>query len=66
MEGTLKYYMNVGPGDAMQHIKPLIDQVKSVDGTFISLWHNDSLNDQKMWKGWKDVYEQMIMYAVKN
>ncbi|HET6227199.1 MAG TPA: polysaccharide deacetylase family protein [Bacteroidia bacterium] len=65
MEGTLKYYMYIGPSEAMQHIAPLIDEVKKVDGTFISLWHNDSLNDQKLWKGWKDVYEQMIAYAVK-
>lgn len=65
MEGTLKYYMNVGPEEAMQHIKPLIDEVKSVDGTFISLWHNDSLNDQKFWKGWRSIYEEMIQYATK-
>ncbi len=65
MEGTLKYYMNVGPEEAMQHIKPLIDQVKRVDGTFISLWHNDSLNDQKLWKGWRRIYEEMIQYASK-
>jgi hypothetical protein len=49
----------------MQHIKPLIDQVKRVDGTFISLWHNDSLNDQKLWKGWRRIYEEMIQYASK-
>jgi hypothetical protein len=65
MEGTLKYYMNIGPSDAMQHIKPLIDEVKKVDGIFISLWHNDSLNDQKIWKGWKNVYEEMIQYSCK-
>lgn len=65
MEGTLKYYMNIGPEEAMQHIKPLIDEVKRVDGTFISLWHNDSLNDQKFWKGWRRIYEEMIQYASK-
>ena len=64
MEGTLKYYMNIPPEDAMYHIKPLIDEVKNVNGTFISLWHNDSLNDQKIWKGWKSIYEQMVIYAV--
>lgn len=63
MEGTLKYYMNIPPEDAMRYIKPLIDEVKSVNGTFISLWHNDTLNDQKMWKGWKSIYEQMVVYA---
>jgi hypothetical protein len=65
MEGTLKYYMKIPPESAMQHIKPLIDEVKSVNGTFISLWHNDTLNNQKIWKGWKSIYEQMVVYAVK-
>jgi hypothetical protein len=64
MEGTLKYYMNVLPDEALAQIKPLIDEVKAVNGTFISLWHNDTLNDQKLWKGWKVVYEKMIQYAV--
>ena len=63
MEGTLKYYMNIPPQDAMKYIKPLIDEVKLVNGTFISLWHNDTLNDQNFWKGWKSIYEEMIIYA---
>lgn len=65
MEGTLKYYMNIPAADAMKHIKPLIDEVKNVNGIFISLWHNDSLNDQKFWLGWRKVYEDMVQYAVK-
>jgi hypothetical protein len=63
MEGTLKYYMKVEPEDAMDKIRPLIDEVKAVNGSFISLWHNDTLNDQKLWKGWKVVYEEMLKYA---
>lgn len=63
MEGTLKYYMNVHPEDAMEKIKPLIDEARAVNGQFISLWHNDTLNDQKLWAGWKEVYEEMVNYA---
>ncbi|MFY9309106.1 MAG: polysaccharide deacetylase family protein [Bacteroidia bacterium] len=63
MEGTLKYYMNVYPEDAMEKIKPLVDEVRAVSGQFISLWHNDTLNDQKLWAGWKEVYEEMVNYA---
>lgn len=66
MEGTLKYYMKVEPEDAMRKIAPLIDEVKAVKGSFISLWHNDTLNDKKLWKGWKAVYEEMIQYASIN
>lgn len=63
MEATLKYYKNVPPERAMEHLKPVIDAVKAVNGTYMSLWHNDSLSDTKHWKGWKDVYEAMIQYA---
>lgn len=65
MEGTLKYYMKVHPEDAMKKIKPLIDEVKAVNGVFMTLWHNDTLNNQKLWAGWQAVYEEMVKYAVK-
>ncbi len=63
MEGTLKYYMEIGPEHAIVHYKRLIDEVKMVNGQFISLWHNDSLNDYKQWKGWRAVFEEMIEYG---
>lgn len=63
MEGTLKYNMKVSPEDAMNKIQPLIDEVKKVNGDFMSLWHNDTLNDRKIWTGWKAVYEKMVQYA---
>ncbi|MES2591069.1 MAG: polysaccharide deacetylase family protein [Bacteroidota bacterium] len=65
MEGTLKYYMHVHPEDAMEKIIPLIDEAKAVNGQFISLWHNDTLNDQNLWRGWQVVYEDMVKYAIK-
>ena len=47
----------------MKKIQPLIDEVKKVDGIFMSLWHNDTLNNRKIWLGWKAVYENMVQYA---
>lgn len=63
MDATLKYYMMVPPEKAMEHIKPVIDSVKNVQGTFISLWHNESLSNNKTWDGWRDVYERMVAEA---
>ncbi len=65
MEGTLKYSMNIHPDDAMNKIKALIDEIRKVDGVFMSLWHNDTLNNKKIWTGWKAVYEQMVIYATR-
>lgn len=63
MEGTLKYYMEIDPEAAIPHFKRLIDEVRMVNGEFISLWHNDSLNNSDLWKGWKAVFEEMIAYG---
>ncbi|NTW32123.1 MAG: hypothetical protein HGB12_05800 [Bacteroidetes bacterium] len=64
MEGTLRDYHNISALDAIKHIKPIIDEIKAVNGTFISLWHNESLSNQKRWIGWHKVYEEMIKLAL--
>jgi hypothetical protein len=66
MEGTLKYSINVTPEDAMSKIKPLIDEVKAVNGEFISLFHNDTLSNKKLWIGWQQVFEEMVNYTMVN
>ena len=63
MEVTLRFYKNVDPQNAMEHIKPIIDEIKAVGGTYMSLWHNDSLSDCHQWMGWKGLYEEMVQYA---
>lgn len=63
MDATLKYYMKVKPEDAISYIEPLINEVKEVNGTFISLWHNESLSEMNPWEGWRPVYEQLVKIA---
>lgn len=60
MDATLNKYMNKTPEEAIQILGELIDEVKSVNGTFISLWHNESLSEKWHWKGWRVVYEEML------
>lgn len=64
MEGTLRDYHNISAFDAIQHYKTLIEEIKSVNGMFISLWHNESLSNEKRWIGWHKVYEEMIKIAL--
>jgi len=59
----LKYYLKVKPEEAISYIAPLVKEVKDVEGTFIILWHNESLSDMYPWEGWKDVYEQVVKIA---
>lgn len=65
MESSLKYYLKLKPNQAIERICPIIDEVKSVNGTFVSLWHNESLSNEEEWEGWRELYERMIEYALK-
>lgn len=62
MEATIKYYFKEEHDQAFAYFKKYIDVVKEHNGTFVSLWHNDSLSEWGQWKGWKPVYERMINY----
>ena len=64
MEATLKYYKKTHPENAMEQIKPIVDEVKKVNGTFYTLWHNEFLSDAKEFKGWKKVFNELIEYSV--
>ncbi len=60
MDVTLQQYLGLTPDMAIQKIDELLTHVKLVNGTFCSLWHNESLSEMGRWKGWKMVYEEML------
>ena len=64
MEGTLRDYQHKNKQEALQSITQQIEAVKSVNGEFISLWHNESLSNADRWEGWHEVYEKMINLAL--
>ena len=66
MEATLHYYKKIVPENGMKHLKPIIDEIKAVNGTFYSVWHNDFLSDYNDYKGWKNVFEEMCQYSSHN
>lgn len=63
MDASLKYYMKLEPAQAIALVKPMIDDVRSVNGVFMSLWHNETLSDDKQWAGWRAVYENIVEEA---
>jgi len=58
MEGTLRDYMNLTEENGLALVKELMDAVKSVNGTFVSLWHNETLGKKEC----KKFYEQTLDY----
>ena len=63
MDATVNFYLQISPEDSIERIEGIIDEVKKVDGEFISLWHNETLAEYKFWKGWRKVYDEMLAYA---
>ncbi|WP_153632863.1 polysaccharide deacetylase family protein [Prolixibacter sp. SD074] len=63
MEVSLKQYQDQTPEQATETINRLMMEVKKVNGTFVSLFHNESLSDSGEWKGWKNVFKSMLKKA---
>ena len=63
MDTTLNDYMKLTPKQSLGRIRDLKNEVKAVNGMFITLFHNESLSDYLRWKGWKRLYESMIKIA---
>ncbi|PQJ79222.1 polysaccharide deacetylase family protein [Polaribacter porphyrae] len=63
MDTTLNDYMGLTPKQSLGKIRDLKNEVKAVNGTFITLFHNESLSDYLRWKGWKRLYESMLKIA---
>ena len=57
MDRALKDGMKLSVEESITKLKDIKEAVISVEGLFISLFHNESLSDNKEWKGWRSVYE---------
>lgn len=63
MDATLNLYMKLKPEEAIIQVKELINKVREVKGVFMTLWHNETLSDEKQWQGWREVYEEILVFS---
>lgn len=56
MDGTLRDYLNLSIKPSYEIIINLAKEVKKVEGTFIMLFHNESLSNRGRWRRWKKLY----------
>jgi len=61
MDVTLKHFMGLSNEESMQKILELKAAVQKVDGTFISLFHNETLSENEIWKGWSTIYKISVI-----
>ena len=66
MDTTLNDYMGLTPKQSLGRTKDLLQEVMRVKGTFITLFHNESVSGYLRWNGWQRVYETMLKMIRKN
>lgn len=66
MDTTLNDYMGLTPKQSLGRTKDLLNEVLKVKGTFITLFHNESVSGYLRWNGWQKVYESMLKMIRKN
>ena len=60
MEANSFYEQHFTPQQALEEMKYYYAVCKNVQGEFISIWHNHFAGTDKMFKGWKEVYEEFM------
>jgi len=63
MDATFKYYLDFNPEQALSLTNELMQEVKKVNGTFVTLWHNETWSEHGAWKGWSQLYEEIVKLA---
>ncbi|MDO6736390.1 polysaccharide deacetylase family protein [Wenyingzhuangia sp. 2_MG-2023] len=59
-DNALRFHMQLSPKQALMRINHLANMVKQVNGTLISVFHNDSLSNYGPWKYWDQFYEEVL------
>ncbi|PHQ55780.1 MAG: hypothetical protein COC16_04590 [Lutibacter sp.] len=61
MDITLKDFMNLSNEECIHKINELKEEVKKVNGTFITLFHNEALSESGIWTGWSTIYKTTVI-----
>lgn len=62
MEVTSKVYEKLTVDETFMEWERLYNAVKKTDGTLISIWHNHTLGNDRLYRGWDSLYKKMLMY----
>ena len=60
MEANSFYEQKFSAQQALEELQHYYKIVKSINGLLITIWHNNFLGTDKIFAGWREVYEQFI------
>jgi hypothetical protein len=66
MDGSFIEDLQLTPADSIQYIKMLVEEVKRVNGELLCIWHNHTVSNAMIYKGWQEVFETTLEMAKEN
>ena len=60
MDANSFYEMKQTPAQALEELRYYLNEVRSVNGNLITLWHNTFLGTEERFSGWREVYEDFL------
>ncbi len=60
MEANSFFEQKFSPLQAFDELQHYYNVVKSVEGKLITIWHNTFLGTDKLYNGWREIYQQFI------
>jgi hypothetical protein len=60
MEANSFYEQKYTTQQALEEMRHYYKQVKAVNGTLITIWHNTFLGTDSRFSGWREIYRQMV------
>lgn len=60
MDVTLRQYLGLSPEEAVARTMSLCEKVAAYGGVFVLIWHNSSFDEKGDWKGWTQVYANLL------
>jgi len=64
MDISLRDHMQKSPDEALDLLRKMMLDISKCGGTFISLWHNESVSDVGKWAGWRKVFEEITAQGI--
>lgn len=60
MDVTLKNYLKLDASEAVSYVRHMLHYSQKMSHPFTIIWHNSSLDEDRAWKGWREVYESIL------
>jgi len=64
MEANSFFEQKLTPEQAFEEMMHYYKIIKNVNGLMITIWHNTFLGTDKLFRGWREVYEKFVSTTI--